>query len=176
MSGGGSELTLHFSGGGAYHEYLQRNLMAAHMLLGARLRELSVALVGDRKITGLHARFLGIREPTDVVTFPLELDRRGRVLAGEVVVCVPEARRRAKELRNSVRNELLLYALHGMLHLCGFDDRTAGGFARMHRMEDSLLSRLGVGPVFRPHLTSAGKDRRRAARSRRLTTGVQHTR
>jgi len=177
MSGGASDLTLHVSGGGAYQKYLQRYLRAAHKLLGARLRELSVALVDDRKITELHARFLGIREPTDVLTFPLEVDRRGRVLAGEVVVCIPEARRRAKELRNPVRNELLLYALHGMLHLCGFDDRTAGGFARMHRMEDSLLSRLGVGPVFRPRPESAGTaNRRRRARSRRLTTGVQHTR
>ena len=60
---------------------------------------------------------------------------------------------------------LLLYALHGMLHLCGFDDRTAAGFKRMHGTEDRILTRLGVGPVFAP----AGKPARR--RRRRDSTG-----
>jgi probable rRNA maturation factor len=64
------------------------------------------------------------------------------------VVCVPEARRRAAELGNPVRHELLLYALHGMLHLSGMDDRTLRQFRRMHHLEDAILRRLGVGPVF----------------------------
>ncbi len=45
---------------------------------------------------------------------------------------------------------MLLYAVHGLLHLCGYDDRTPAGFRRMHRKEDDLLARLGVGPVFGP--------------------------
>jgi hypothetical protein len=45
---------------------------------------------------------------------------------------------------------LLLYGLHGMLHLCGFDDRTERAFRAMHAKEDEILTRLGVGPVFRP--------------------------
>ncbi len=57
------------------------------------------------------------------------------------------------------RNEVLLYALHGMLHLSGFDDRTDADFRKMHRMEDRLLARLGIGPVFGP------VDRRRAGRA-----------
>jgi probable rRNA maturation factor len=44
----------------------------------------------------------------------------------------------------------LLYSLHGMLHLCGFDDRTEPDFRRMHQTEDEILTRLGVGPVFQP--------------------------
>ena len=103
----------------------------------------------------LHERFMGIRAMTDVLTFPLDTNARGQVTSGEIVICASEARRRAKEIGHTVRDELLLYALHGLLHLAGFDDRTAAAFRRMHRMEDKILTRLGVGPVF------AGKPRRK---------------
>ena len=53
----------------------------------------------------------------------------------------------------AVRKEVLLYALHGMLHLCGFDDRTAKDFAVMHEREDDILKKLGVGRVFAPKTT-----------------------
>ena len=98
----------------------------------------------------LHEQFMGVRGPTDVLTFPLEKDEAGNVVAGEVVVCVPEARRQARARGVAVERELLLYALHGMLHLCGYDDRTARAFRTMHRTEDRILTQLGVGPVFSP--------------------------
>ena len=117
-------------------------------MLRPPLAELSLALVGDAKMSALHEQFMGIAGPTDVLTFPLDEDARGRVTAGEVVVCVPEARRRAKTEGTDLRREALLYALHGMLHLCGYDDRTPADFARMHRAEDRILAQIGVGAVF----------------------------
>jgi rRNA maturation RNase YbeY len=96
----------------------------------------------------LHEQFLGIGGPTDVLTFELDHDARGRVVAGEVVVCVPYAKLEARRRGVAVEKELLLYALHGMLHLCGFDDRTGRDFAIMHRREDEILKKLGVGTVF----------------------------
>jgi ssRNA-specific RNase YbeY (16S rRNA maturation enzyme) len=72
------------------------------------------------------------------------------VVAGEVVVCVPYAVRQARRSGAGVKKELLLYALHGMLHLCGFDDRTARDFAAMHEREDEILKAIGVGAVFAP--------------------------
>ena len=83
-----------------------------------------------------------------MLTFPLDLDSRCRALSGEVIICVPEALRQARHRNIDPRQELLLYALHGMLHLCGFDDRTAPRYRRMHRMEDTILTRLGGGPIF----------------------------
>ena len=131
-----------------YKNYLSRNLRSAHRLLSPPLSTLSIALVGDKKMSDLHQQFLGIPGPTDVLTFPLEVDPRGRPLSGEIVVCVPEARRRASENGGNLREELLLYALHGMLHLCGYDDRTDREFRTMHRREDQILRQIGVGPVF----------------------------
>jgi probable rRNA maturation factor len=142
--------------------YLKSKLRAARRLLkSSRLQELSIALVGDRDMSALHERFMNIKGPTDVLTFPLEHDPRGRIVGGEVVVCVPEARRKVRiQTNGSLRNELLLYALHGMLHLSGFDDRTDRQFKRMHRMEDHILRRLGVGAVFDPK--SSGPAKRKA--------------
>ena len=144
------------------HE-LERRLRAAHAILRPALWHLSLALVGDQRMSRLHEQFIGIAGPTDVLTFELEHDERGRVVGGEVVVCVPEARRQAHARGSNVQSELLLYALHGMLHLCGFDDRTDRGFRTMHRTEDELLNQIGVGPVFRPAARPIAR-RKRAAR------------
>lgn len=141
--------------GKAYTAYLRRHLRAAHAMLRPPLAELSVALVGDARMAALHAQFMGIAGPTDVLTFPLDTDPRGRPISGEVVVCVPEARRRAGPGRGGTERELLLYALHGLLHLSGYDDRTEPGFRRMHRTEDMILTQLGVGPVFQPDARTA---------------------
>lgn len=112
------------------------------------LVELSVALVGDKTMSDLHLRFMSIPGPTDVLTFPLDVDERGRATSGEIVICVPEARRRAKAHGSEPARELLLYAVHGMLHLDGWDDQTPAEFKAMHREEDKILTRIGVGAVY----------------------------
>ena len=110
--------------------------------------EIGLVLVGDKLMTDLHARYSGEASPTDVLTFEVGHDDAGRCVAGEVVVCVPQAKRTCRGRGTPVRHELLLYALHGVLHLCGYDDRERGDFDAMHAKEDDVLTRVGVGPVF----------------------------
>jgi probable rRNA maturation factor len=160
-------LSLSASLGRAHAPFLRRHLRAAHRILRPALKELSVALVNDRRMSELHRQFMDVDGPTDVLTFPLDHDRQGRPVAGEVVVCVPEARRRAREHEVPVERELLLYALHGLLHLCGYDDRTGLAFRAMHRTEDQILTRLGVGPVFLPGRAAAPRRKRAGAGSNR---------
>ena len=138
--------------------FIRRRLSQALSLVKTDLRELSVALVGDRRMSELHRRFMNLPGPTDVLTFEIEHDSRGRCIAGETILCVPEARRQARARGVELRHELLLYAIHGLLHLSGFDDRTAAGYRKMHRMEDRILTRLGIGAVFAP---IAGEGKRR---------------
>jgi probable rRNA maturation factor len=168
------ELTIAATTGRMLAPFLRRHLLGARRALGegrggtvgrgrrCALREMSVALVGDAKMKALHQRFMNLTGPTDVLTFPLDVDSRGRTTSGEVVVCVPQARRRAAERGLAVRVEVLLYAIHGMLHLCGYDDRTDRDYRRMHRTEDQILSLLGFGPVFSG--TAGGAGPRKAAR------------
>lgn len=174
-------LTIHSTTGRAHATFLRRHILLAHQILKPPLTELSLALVGDAHMSSLHKQFMQIEGPTDVLTFPLEQNDEGQDITGEVVICVPEAARQAKLRGTSVERELLLYALHGMLHLSGFDDRTDAGFARMHRMEDDILTQLGLGPVFgieppektvrRPH--PPAKTARAASRSSGKRTGAR---
>ncbi len=134
--------------GRIYVPYLRRRLRQAHAIARSPLQDLSVALVSDRKMSELHHQFMNIPGTTDVLTFPLESDLYKRPISGEIVICVPEARRQAKLQNVAVRDELLLYAIHGLLHLSGFDDRTDRDYGKMHSAEDTILKKLGVGPIF----------------------------
>jgi probable rRNA maturation factor len=142
------DLTISARAGLQYVPYLRRMIPRAQISMRSVLRELSLALVGERQMRRLHKRFMHVDSSTDVLSFDLEHDRRGRVIAGEIVVCVPVARKQARASGTDVRDELLLYAIHGMLHLSGLDDRTAAAYQAMHRREDHILALLGVGPVF----------------------------
>lgn len=99
-------------------------------------------------MAALHKKFLHVDGPTDVLTFALEQTETGKCLTGEIVLCVPFAQQQAARRGTSTERELLLYALHGVLHLSGFDDLTKSGYQRMHAEEDRILTAIGVGPVF----------------------------
>jgi probable rRNA maturation factor len=128
--------------------FLRKFLRDAVPIAAPRLRNLSVLLAGDAIMARLHEAHLDLPGPTDVLTFELEHDVRGRCTEGEVVIGVPHARREAKRRGLALRKELALYALHGVLHLAGHDDTTARGYRAMHAAEDRLLVRLGLGAVF----------------------------
>jgi probable rRNA maturation factor len=144
------DLTITARAGRTHVNFLKNMLRRAHALLQSPLNELSIALVADRQMSQLHEKFMNDSSPTDVLTFPLDEDSRGRATSGEIVINVSQALRESRRRGISVQNELLLYALHGMLHLMGMDDRTDAEFDRMHRLEDRILGKLGVGAVFDP--------------------------
>jgi len=138
--------------------HLRRQLARLHPKIKRAPNNISIALVGDQVMSKLHIQSMGIKGPTDVLTFPIDIDKNGNCTFGEIIICVPEARRRAKKLGINVRDEVLLYALHGLLHLSGLDDQTPADYQRMHALEDKLLSAIGVGRVFDPEV-ARGKRR-----------------
>jgi probable rRNA maturation factor len=152
-------LQIHADQARSHVAHLRHYLRKANRILPISLHELSIALVNDATMSRLHVQHMNIPGPTDVLTFPLDAH------SGEIVICVPEARRRCKTSGIPLQNELLLYAIHGMLHLCGFDDRTESGFKKMHRKEDEILTKLGVGPVF--HTRGLKPTRRVKKKSKR---------
>jgi probable rRNA maturation factor len=96
------------------------------------LEEVSVILVSDRRMAELHRRFLNEPGPTDVITFQ----------HGEIFVSTETARRQARAFGTSLEHELRLYIAHGLLHLRGFDDRTAASAAEMQRLQEKLVASL----------------------------------
>jgi len=158
----GLKLSIMAAEGAKHVAFLRRHLLAAWPLIDNAPAELSVALVGDSRMSQLHHTFLKIKGPTDVLTFELDHDKTGRCTGGEVIVCVTEAQRRAAEYKIDVAEELLLYALHGLLHLSGFDDRTPSDYRAMHQREDEILKQLGVGPLFHRPPIVIKKSRKRS--------------
>ena len=106
--------------------------------------QISVAVVDDATIAELHQRFLGKDEPTDVLSFVLERDENS--LEGEVVVSAETAEITAKWYDWPTEHELLLYVIHGTLHMVGYDDGTPEQRAGMRKAELAYLARLEIPP------------------------------
>lgn len=107
--------------------------------------DLSFVVVDDARMAELHERYAGVSGPTDVLSFPLAEDP---VLLGEVVISADTARREAAARGHSAYDELLLYAVHGVLHLVGHDDHEPADRRRMRSAERRALAALGAASVY----------------------------
>jgi probable rRNA maturation factor len=108
--------------------------------------DISLAFVDNPTIHRLNKQFLEHDDPTDVLSFPLS-GPGARKLAGELVVGVEVARAQAEERGHDVQVELALYVIHGLLHLCGYDDKSDHGAQEMRQRERHYLEKLGLPDV-----------------------------
>ena len=115
---------------------LRRVLRAAARDLGVT-GELAVVLAGDRTLRSLNARYRGKDKPTDVLSFP---GPGGNAGLGDIVVSVDTAERNARRLGRTLQRELDVLALHGFLHVLGYDHETDDG--TMDRLERRLRREL----------------------------------
>lgn len=120
-----------------------------HLGVGGECR---VRIAGDGEVAAAHMKHLGVPGTTDVITFdlsdPNEADSH-LFLDVDLLVCLDEAERQARAGGVPVERELLLYIVHGVLHCLGHDDHDEDDAAAMHALEDSILTAIGVGPVYR---------------------------
>ena len=106
----------------------------------------TLALVGDRRVRTLNRRYRGVDRVTDVLSFAADLRDQevfgsARFL-GDVVIAKGVAARQARAAGHSLGTEYRILALHGLLHLLGYDHERDGG--RMARVEASLRRRGGL--------------------------------
>jgi len=127
---------------------LYEAIAAALLRHNVQAARVSVALVDDARIAELNEKHLGHKGPTDVITFDLRDDRDAQV-DGELVLSVETAAREAKRRGHGVDAELALYAIHGILHLLGYDDLSKDDSDRIHEVEDEILTEIGVGPIYK---------------------------
>lgn len=123
-----------------------RSLAAAieSVLRGEAIGEadISLAIIDDRRMHELNARYLNHDEPTDVLSFLL--DSRPGYVEGEIIVSAETAIARAGEFGWSAADELLLYVIHGTLHLVGYDDHDPDDRAAMREQEKVYLELAGI--------------------------------
>jgi probable rRNA maturation factor len=113
---------------------------------GVKEAEISLAFVDDSTIHQLNNRYLQHNEPTDVLSFPLS-EPTARRLAGELVIGAEVAKAQAECRGHEVQAELMLYVIHGLLHLCGYDDKTATKAIEMRQRERHYLQALGLPDI-----------------------------
>jgi probable rRNA maturation factor len=103
---------------------------------------ISLAIVDDTTIHTLNRQFLNHDWPTDVLSFVL--DASGSHLKGEVVLSADTAAAAASEVGWSPAEEQLLYVIHGVLHLIGFDDQTEADVRQMRASEQFYLRQFDL--------------------------------
>ena len=117
----------------------------ATSLRGFHQGEIGIRVTTDVAIHQINRDHLGHDYPTDVISFPYAANEPH--IEGELVVSVDTAAERANELGWTVDHELLLYVVHGTLHITGMDDHEPQDRLAMRRAEREVMLRLGVGDI-----------------------------
>lgn len=113
-------------------------------------RDVAIALVSDARIRALNRRFRRKDKPTDVLSFE----------PSDIVIATGVARRQARESGHSYSDELKVLALHGLLHLIGYDHHDPSDAGRMGRLERRLRRKGGLrsGLIERAHTAAARQE------------------
>lgn len=117
--------------------------------------EVSLVLCDDATIAELNWKYLAHEGPTDVISFPQHDLTPGTPHSlgeadpfGDIVISVETAARQAAEFAGwEPTDEIALLLVHGLLHLCGYDDQDPTAQQAMRAREDELLAAAGLGPV-----------------------------
>ena len=89
-------------------------------------------LVTSQEIKRIHLDFLQDDAPTDVITFPY----------GEIFICPAVAELQRKEYQRKLYDEVLLYGVHALVHLKGYEDHSEKDFKRMKQIQEKIMDQL----------------------------------
>jgi probable rRNA maturation factor len=107
----------------------------AEPALGGTAWHMTLRVCDDATIAALHAQFFNDPTPTDVITFPSGDESSDLAYLGDVIVSAETAADQADDGTHSAAREVAFLALHGLLHLCGFDDATDAERRAMHQRQ-----------------------------------------
>ena len=114
--------------------------------------EIDVSLVDDETIHQINRDYRNVDRVTDVISFAFNDDKdpndqinslEVQKMLGEILICLPQAKRQAAEIGNSLERELSFLFTHGLLHLLGYDHMTPEDEAIMFPLQEKILSLVG---------------------------------
>jgi probable rRNA maturation factor len=97
---------------------------------------IEITFLNDRAIAQIHAQFLQDPTPTDVITFTYGPE------LGEILIGIPTVAAHAKQFHQSIDHEVTRCAIHGLLHLLGYDDQTTQEHRLMHDRQEAILKKI----------------------------------
>ena len=105
--------------------------------------QLEIVFLNDREMRALNRRYKGTGRSTDVLSFRIDLKEFGSGgFLGEIAICPDTAIKNARIFKTGFEKEIMLYIIHGILHLCGYADYTRREFARMSKKQEDILNRI----------------------------------
>ncbi|MBS8264948.1 rRNA maturation RNase YbeY [Mesobacillus boroniphilus] len=116
--------------------------------------ELSVTFVSNERIQEINREYRDKDRPTDVISFALEEMGEGEMeivgkdiprILGDIIISVPKAREQAEEYNHSFMRELGFLAVHGLLHLLGYDHMNEQDEKQMFDRQKEILDGYGLG-------------------------------
>ena len=110
------------------------------------MSEITIAFVDPATIQKLNFQFRGIDSPTDVLLFPDEVinPENGNIYLGDVIISYPDAVAQAEANKNSLKYELTLLIVHGILHLLGYDHATHEDQINMWSVQSEILGKMDI--------------------------------
>jgi probable rRNA maturation factor len=149
---------------------VRRALTEAAIAIGANFtdRTLAVLLTDDAAIRRLNARWRNIDEPTNVLSFPPAANASGQAGAmkslGDIAIAFETTAREAEEEGKPFADHLSHLAVHGFLHLIGYDHETEAAAETMEQLERVILARIGVPDPYLTHDKLAPENLAQAVR------------
>lgn len=101
-------------------------------ILKIKISEISLVLIGDAGIRVLNRKYRGRNKITDVLAFDY----------GEIIICLSQAKRQAKKIGHSLKKELAILLIHGILHLAGYNDKTKRGYNKMLNKQREVCQKI----------------------------------
>jgi probable rRNA maturation factor len=141
----------------AIDEVLTQAIQAAARYEEVAAGEVVLSLVDDATIQELNRNYRSKDTPTDVLSFAMEetLDEEPEIffdeedgeplpMLGDIIISVPTAKRQAEEYGHSLKREMAFLAVHGFLHLIGYDHMTEEDEKEMFSRQDAILDQIGL--------------------------------
>ena len=109
--------------------------------------EVALVLVGENRIKSLNKKYRGKNKVTDVLAFgyndAIEKPRKSVLELGDIVICLPRAKKQAKKQEHSLKKELVILIIHGVLHLLGYEHETSSvETEKMEKKEKEVLDKI----------------------------------
>lgn len=112
--------------------FFQKIAERAIKILKIKIEEISLVFVGDARMKNLNKKHRKRDRVTDVLTFDY----------GEIIICLPQAKRQAKKFGHSLKDELVVLLIHGILHLVGYDDETKKDYNKIVSKQEEIWQRV----------------------------------
>jgi probable rRNA maturation factor len=155
-------MKIYFDGVGLFTKpFLKKLLEKAlkHLNQPSELLEMTLSIVSPEQIRELNKQFRDVDAVTDVLSFPTcDNPTRGAITVvceeinpetdlcniGDVIICMERAKEQANEYDHSLKRELAFLALHGMLHLLGYDHIQEDDEKQMFTLQNEILTQAGI--------------------------------